>query len=60
MEVLGVRGRGRPKKTWVETVTTDIKNWKMPTCADNRLEWRSKMNSYMQMCNPHLSGKQAQ
>ena len=59
MEVLGVRGRGRPKKTWLETVKTDIRNWKMPTCTDNRLEWRSKMNSSMQTCNPHLSGKQA-
>ena len=57
MEVPGVRGRGRPKKTWMDSVKTDMKNWKMPPCADDRFEWRSTMNSNMQLCNPHLNGK---
>ena len=57
MEVPGVRSRGRPKKTWMDSVKADIKNWKMPPCADARFEWRSTMNSSMQTCNPHLNGK---
>ena len=59
MEVPGVRSRGRPKKTWMDSVKADIKNWKMPPCADDRFEWRSTMNSSMQTCNPHLNGKKA-
>ena len=43
----------------MDSVKTDMKNWKMPPCADDRFEWRSTMNSNMQTCNPHLNGKQA-
>ena len=56
-EAPGRRGRGRPKKTWLETVRNDIKNWNMPASPENRIEWRSTMKLVMQTCNPHIGGK---
>ena len=38
MEVPGERGRGRLKKTWIDSVNMDRKTWKMPATAENQLE----------------------
>ena len=59
MEVPGTKPPGRPKKTWLQTVKKDIKDWRMPPDASDRLSWRSKMKNGMQSCNPHLRGKEA-
>ena len=53
-EAPGTRGRGRPKKTWFEAVKKDVKSWKMPSSADDRFVWRSKIKDGMQSSNPHL------
>ena len=56
-EAPGPRGRGRPKKSWLQAVKSDSRSWKMPNNAENRIEWRSKIKDGMQTCNPHIGGK---
>ena len=43
-EVGGQRGRGRPKKTWKDTINNDLRHWKLSRADPaNRIEWRKKM-----------------
>ena len=46
LEVDGHRGRGRPRKTWRDTINDDWKNWKL-TRVDpaKRIEWRKKLKT---------------
>ena len=53
----GHHGRGRPRKTWRDTINNDHKNWKL-TRVDpvNRSEWRKKLRTNMGAMQPTLSG----
>ena len=43
-EVDGLRGRGRPKNTWKDTITNDLRHWKLSRADPaNRIEWRKKL-----------------
>lgn len=57
IKIPGERGRVRLKKAWIDSINIDRKTWKMPATAENRLEWRFKINNAMQTCNPHRGGK---
>ena len=50
------RGRGRPRKTWRDTINDDRKNWKL-TRVDpvNRIEWRKKLRTNVGAARPTLS-----
>ena len=57
MEVQGNRGCGRPRKSWMECITGDIKAWHMPTTdIHNRTVWRKGMKNRMQPSNPPDDG----
>ena len=43
-EVVGQRGRGRPKKTWKDTINNDLRHWKLSR-ADPLTEWSGERNS---------------
>ena len=53
----GHRGRGRPRKTWRDTINNDFKICKL-TRVDpaNRIEWRKKLRTNMGAVRPTLSG----
>ena len=39
-EVVGQRGRGRPKKTWKDTISNDLRHWKLSRADPaNRMEF---------------------
>ena len=59
MQIDGEKTRGRPKKTWLQSVKQDCRAWNMPKDATDRLQWRSTMKNCMQDCNPQLGGKEA-
>ena len=40
-EVVGQRGRGRPKKTWKDTINNDLRHWKLIP----QTEWSGERNS---------------
>ena len=55
----GTRGRGRPKKTWMECVNNDIKTWSMPVNdIHNRLKWRQTIKESMRSSNLPVNGGQ--
>ena len=60
MEVQGgTRGRGRPKKTWMECVKNDIKTWNMPANEiHNRGKWRATIKKRMRPSNLPVRGGQ--
>ena len=46
-EVVGQRGRGRPKKTWKDTINNDLRHWKLSRADPaNRMEWRKELNKH--------------
>ena len=57
LEVDGHCRRGRPRKTWRDTINDDLKNWKL-TRVDpaNRIEWRKKLRTNMGAVRPTLRG----
>ena len=57
LEADGHRGRGRPRKTWRDTINDDLKNYKL-TRVDpaNKIEWRKKLRTNMGTVRPTLSG----
>ena len=45
-EVVGQRRRGRPKKTWKDTINNDLRHWKLSRADPaNRMEWRKKLKT---------------
>ena len=48
MQIDGENTRGRPKKTWLQSVTQDCRAWNLPKDATDRLQWRSTMKNCMQ------------
>ena len=56
-EVDGQRGRGRPKKTWKDTINNDLRHWKLSRADPaNRMEWRKKLRTNTGAVRPTLSG----
>ena len=56
-EVVGQRGRGRPKKTWKDTINNDLRHWKLSRADPaNRMEWRKKLRTNIGAVRPTLSG----
>ena len=56
-EVVGQRGRGRPKKTWKDTINNDLRHWKLSMANPaNRMEWRKKLGTNIGAVQPTLSG----
>ena len=56
-EVVGQRGRGRPKKTWKDTINNDLRHWKLSRADPaNRMEWRKKLRTNIGTVRPTLSG----
>ena len=56
-EVDGQRGRGRPKKTWKDTINNDLRHWKLYRADPaNRIEWRKKLRTNIGPVRPILSG----
>ena len=56
-EVVGQHGRGRPKKTWKDTINNDLRHWKLSrTDPANRMEWRKKLRTNIGAVLPTLSG----
>ena len=56
-EVVGQRGRGRPKKTWKDTINNDLRRWKLSRADPaNRMEWRKKLRTNIGAVRPTLSG----
>ena len=56
-EVVGQRGRGRPKKTWKDTINNDLRHWKLSRAYPaNRMEWRKKLRTNIGAVRPTLSG----
>ena len=45
--VPGKKPRGRPNKTWDDVVKEDLKSWKMPKNASDRVAWRSSLRRNM-------------
>ena len=43
----GKNPRGRPIKTWHESLKADLKMWKMPNTACNREEWRNHIRNHL-------------
>ena len=55
----GTRGRGRPKKSWMECLRKDIKTWSMPVDeVENRQKWRTTIKECMRRSNPPINGGQ--
>ena len=55
-EVDGQRGRGRPKKTWQDTINNDPRHWKLLRADPaHRIEWRKKLGTNIAV-RPILSG----
>ena len=49
----GKKGRGRPKKTWNDVITDDIKQWNLSTVdTGDRACWRKALKTNMDKCNP--------
>ena len=56
-DVVGQRGRGRPKKTWKDTINNDLRHWKLSRADPaNRMEWRKKLRTNIGAVRPTLSG----
>ena len=56
-EVVGQRGRGRPKKTWKDTINNDLRHCKLSRADPaNRMEWRKKLGTNIGAVQPTLSG----
>ena len=56
-EVVGQRGRGRPKKTWKDTINNYLRHWKLSRADPaNRMEWRKKLRTNIGAMQPTLSG----
>ena len=56
-EVVGQRGRGRPRKTWKDTINNDLRRWKLLRADPaNRMEWRKKLRTNIGAVRPTLSG----
>ena len=56
-EVGGQRGRGRPKKTWKDTINNDLRHRKLSRADPaNRMEWRKKLRTNIGAVRPTLSG----
>ena len=56
-EVVGQCGRGRPKKTWKDTINNDLRHWKLSReDPANRMEWRKKLRTNIGAVRPTLSG----
>ena len=52
-EVVGQRGRGRPKKTWKDTINNDLRHWKLSRANPaNRMEWRKKLGTNIGAVRP--------
>ena len=52
-----MRGRGRPKKTWKDTINNDLRHWKLSSADPaNRMEWRKKLRTNIGAVQPTLSG----
>ena len=55
-EVDGQRGRGRPKKTWKDTINNDLRHWKLSRADPAyRIEWRKKLRTNIGAVQPVLS-----
>ena len=56
-KVVGQRGRGRPKKTWKDTINNDLRHCKLSRADPaNRMEWRKKLRTNIGAVRPTLSG----
>ena len=56
-EVVGQRGRGRPKKTWKDTINNDLRHWKLSRANPaNRMFWVSFSTPNIGAVRPTLSG----
>ena len=56
-EVVGQRGRGRPRKTWKDTINNDLRHCKLSRADPaNRMEWRKKLRINIGAVQPTLSG----
>ena len=56
-EVVGQRGRGRPRKTWKDMINNDLRHWKLSRADPaNRMEWRKKLRTNIGAVQPTLSG----
>ena len=57
MKVEGRRGKRRPRKTWLETVNQEKKDWKLNGIDPaSRVEWRKALRMNMGNVQPALSG----
>ena len=58
LEVAGQRRRGRPNKTWSDTIRDDRKRWNASRVDPmDRVEWRKKLRTNVCNMQPTLSGK---
>ena len=56
-EVDGQHGRGRPKKTWKDTIINDLRHWKLSRADPaNRIDLRKKLGTNIGAVQPILSG----
>ena len=59
--VTGCQGRGRPRKSWKESVTDDLRLWNIdPTMVYDRPKWRNALKTAMTSPTRGNRGKVAQ
>ena len=61
IDVSGCQGRGRPRKSWKESVTDDLRLWNIaPNMVHDRSKWKNALKTVMKSPTPGNRGKVAQ